>query len=413
MDTSRALGHWARRLACCGVAVALLCTASSAAAGKPKKKPDLRISASVRCVNFRTHKQMFYRNVLAACRKGDQVEAEITVKNIGKKTSASVPWTLASSYGPFKKFGASPTSMIYPTPQAMKKGSYAGHVSQQPRKTARMVPKLKRNREFRQTVVLLRAGRVAAGKHSMKFTVDPDNKVIESNEKNNDRKITLTVKKPPKYVDRKVKLIDITKPIVPYKLYGGDREFDGNGPIIDCKVSLRVSKNKRAIIATITFKAKETKSDWSETRGSWTRTVYKKPKGRKIDKIFGPKVSKVHFKSKPGGFQVFGPTPRPLVFFLNKLNEIADAVDAVAQVGAVLSGPAGIAKKKLFDEVRKGVSALVQGNYVDVRAPKKGPVAVFAIVGDTGGDDISKDSNPHDDTRIQAIKFKRLKIRLK
>ncbi len=410
MDTSRALGRWARRLACCGAAVALLCTASSAAAGKPKK-PDLRITGSVRCVQIGRLKQNFIRQVLPHCTKGNRVEVEITVKNIGKKTSASVPWTLASSYGPFKKFGASATNMAYPTPQGMKKVS-TGHLSQLPRQLPRMVPKLKRNEEFRQTVVLLRQGKrgLAVGTHSITFTVDPNNKVSESNEKNNDRKISLKVKKPPKYVTKKVKLIDITTPLVPSKLYGGDREFDGNGPIIDCKVTLRVSKNKRAIMADITFKAKETKSDWSETRGSWTRTVYKKPKGRKIVKIFGPKVSKVHFKSKPGGFQLLGPTA-DFITFLRKLNEIAEAVNYVVNPVAHATRKE---HKELFNMVDKGLADLpAHGNLVHVRRPAKGPVSVFAIVGDTGGDDISKDNNPKDDTRIQAIKFKRLKIRFK
>ena len=40
-------------------------------------------------------------------------------------------------------------------------------------------------------------------------------------------------------------------------------------------------------------------------------------------------------------------------------------------------------------------------------------MAVFAIVGDTGGDDISDDDNPKDDTRIERIKFAPAQIALK
>jgi hypothetical protein len=41
-----------------------------------------------------------------------------------------------------------------------------------------------------------------------------------------------------------------------------------------------------------------------------------------------------------------------------------------------------------------------------------GPVAVFAIVGDTGGPDISTDDNPKDDTRIERIEFARVRLNM-
>ena len=41
-----------------------------------------------------------------------------------------------------------------------------------------------------------------------------------------------------------------------------------------------------------------------------------------------------------------------------------------------------------------------------------GPVRIFAIVGDTGGPDISNDENGKDDTRINSIMFKKLRISL-
>ena len=82
-----------------------------------------------------------------------------------------------------------------------------------------------------------------------------------------------------------VKLSDIQKPLVPNELLGGDREFGGNGPRVDSSVTLAISGDQRSIVAKIRFHAKETKSDWSETRGSWDRVVYTAPGGKKIAKI--------------------------------------------------------------------------------------------------------------------------------
>jgi hypothetical protein len=179
-------------------------------------------------------------------------------------------------------------------------------------------------------------------------------------------------------------------------------------------VKLRVAKKGRAIVAVIDFKAKETKPDWSETRGTWIRTVFRQPTGPKIDEILDPTVSTVHFKSKPAGFQLFGPMSDFLVF-LDRLAEIAKAVTLfVNPLGAPTGFVGTPMQKKLYKTTRKGLAALeFGGNHVHVRAPNKGPVSVFAIVGDTGGPDISHDNNPKDDTRIQAIKFRPIKVRFK
>jgi hypothetical protein len=50
-------------------------------------------------------------------------------------------------------------------------------------------------------------------------------------------------------------------------------------------------------------------------------------------------------------------------------------------------------------------------NKVYLKSPDDdGPVRVFAIVGDTGGPDISTDSNGRDDTRVNSVMFKPLRI---
>jgi hypothetical protein len=45
------------------------------------------------------------------------------------------------------------------------------------------------------------------------------------------------------------------------------------------------------------------------------------------------------------------------------------------------------------------------GNAVSTVVATDGPVMFFAVVGDTGGNDISDDGNPKDDTRIVGIRM--------
>ena len=103
-----------------------------------------------------------------------------------------------------------------------------------------------------------------------------------------------------------VTLRNIDEQLVPTELVRGDREFGGNGPRIKSNVTLSVTGDKRRILATVYFNARETKSDWSETRGTWTRTVYTAPSTRRIESILGGSYSSVDFVSKPAGFQLFG-----------------------------------------------------------------------------------------------------------
>ena len=203
---------------------------------------------------------------------------------------------------------------------------------------------------------------------------------------------------------------DINQALVPNELVGGDREFGGNGPRIESKVILNVSPDKRSIVAKIYFNAKETKHDWSETRGSWERVVYRAPAGKKIHSIESPTTSVVSFTSKPAGFQLLGPTADYLQFF-SQFQKVAHAVLLFGSPSAIASTPEQKAQKQLAEKVRQGIAYLKsRGNHVHVMAPSSGPVATFAIVGDTGGPDISTDLDPNDDTRIEAIKLKPVKI---
>src|SRR5690606_32762396 len=61
----------------------------------------------------------------------------------------------------------------------------------------------------------------------------------------------------------------------------GDAEFDGNGPSVNVKVRFTVNDNK--LLYSVYFKAKETKSDWTEASGwSPARTLYTAPAGMRI-----------------------------------------------------------------------------------------------------------------------------------
>ncbi|MGE0323520.1 MAG: hypothetical protein AB7K71_19025 [Polyangiaceae bacterium] len=209
-----------------------------------------------------------------------------------------------------------------------------------------------------------------------------------------------------------VSLRNIDEQLVPFELVHGDREFGGNGPRIKCSTTLSVTGDKRRILATVDFNARETKSDWSETRGSWTKTVYYAPKGKQIESIVSGSYSKVDFVSKPAGFQLFGPT-EDFVKFLGRFNEISQAMFFFANPAAKADTAAKREMKRLNDLVMKGLAYLPsEGNHVHIVAPSSGPVQAFAIVGDTGGPDISTDTNGKDDTRINGVKFKKIQVRL-
>jgi hypothetical protein len=64
----------------------------------------------------------------------------------------------------------------------------------------------------------------------------------------------------------------------------GDAEFDGHGPSVYVKVKFSISNN--SLVYSAYFKAKETKSDWTEASGwSSARTVFTAPAGMRIDSL--------------------------------------------------------------------------------------------------------------------------------
>ncbi|HKZ65480.1 MAG TPA: hypothetical protein VJ111_03955, partial [Chitinophagaceae bacterium] len=202
-----------------------------------------------------------------------------------------------------------------------------------------------------------------------------------------------------------IRLEDITEALCPQRVISGDREFDGHGPRVQSTVRLRISPNKTSLIADLNLLAKETTADWSNTRGDWSRVVYKAPAGKKITEIVSDKVSTTKFISPPGGFQFLVPgadVAKALYTFL----DYTDIKSAVLK--AFGYGP----------NEKSALSVLVRGTIdngntvVQVPSVDGALVKFFHIVGDTGGPDISDDNNCNDDTRIVKIEFFPAKIKL-
>lgn len=67
-------------------------------------------------------------------------------------------------------------------------------------------------------------------------------------------------------VDRQITAQDITTPLLPRSSLQGDREFGGNGPIMDIRVELHQRRSGRAVFGIVHFEAREDSGDGSYTR---------------------------------------------------------------------------------------------------------------------------------------------------
>lgn len=198
--------------------------------------------------------------------------------------------------------------------------------------------------------------------------------------------------------------VDITDPLVPTAVLKGDREFGGHGPDITTRLKLAVSPEGRHVVARIYFLAFETASNWSTTEATWEKIVYTAPPGRRILALASPASSEVRFTSPSAGFQVLFPG-----------EDLGDATELIEKVSENIVAVLRFVPKAgdIAEGVHVSLSAFLQGlkavgyagNTVMTVVPTDGPVLFFAIVGDTGGDDISGDDNPKDDTRIVGIRI--------
>ena len=163
-------------------------------------------------------------------------------------------------------------------------------------------------------------------------------------------------------------LNDINTPIVPQAVLHGDREFDGHGPVIVVAVGLTVERGGRAIFATVEMSAREIGGDGSHT-------------------AIGPLR-----------FLVWRWRPSDGARFVQRINSqtvatIRHTSGAGCVFGCAFIGPAED-------------GALI----VTVRGPDGGLVRDIRLLGDTAGDDISTDANPHGDTSIRRIRFNEIDV---
>lgn len=162
----------------------------------------------------------------------------------------------------------------------------------------------------------------------------------------------------------RIQIDPITTPIVPTALLAGDRDFDGNGPVITLGTRLTVERNGRAIFAHVTMSAREIGGDGSATAvGPISFQVWRwKPSDGPVfvRRIVSNRDAFARFTSSPG----LGP------------------------IGGGIIGPSE-------DGGMIVTRAVPPGNYLDR----------VTFLGDTLGDDISTDANPHGDTSIRRITF--------
>lgn len=74
----------------------------------------------------------------------------------------------------------------------------------------------------------------------------------------------------------------------------GDNDYKGHGPEVRAEASLRVV-GQREIWADLELNAKETRSDWTEADGSWSRRLWTAPSGWSIIDIVSSEASNTNY----------------------------------------------------------------------------------------------------------------------
>jgi hypothetical protein len=142
----------------------------------------------------------------------------------------------------------------------------------------------------------------------------------------------------------------------------GDTEFGGHGPRVTGNATVRINSTGTQLELVITFNARETTSDWSEVRGSWTVPVG---------------------EPAPVGMRYTGITSSTTSSFDQTL--------------------VGGGRNEVFEGCDGGEHTIT---------PTSGPIAQMVVVGDTGGGDISTDTNCNCDTRIVRIQLNPINVTL-
>jgi hypothetical protein len=214
--------------------------------------------------------------------------------------------------------------------------------------------------------------------------------------------------------------------LLPTTIHGdlkrGDREF-GGGPLVHCKVT--VSHSGRNIFASVWLREEETKDDYTTVDVTWGPFLVYTAKSDILTIDANSDVlddgmssmsyttdeisSETNFRANDAGFQLFWPT-NDVTAVLHKLSDACEIVakyfpDPYVSKGANLEAKKYAFYAGIFEEANSG-------NQIYQMKPDSdlGPVKYFYIVADTGGDDVSDDDDPADDTRIETIKFKPITI---
>lgn len=165
----------------------------------------------------------------------------------------------------------------------------------------------------------------------------------------------------------------------PTILFQGDREFNGNGPFIRVHVALAQHRDYwkyglglgstgeystdiyDEVSLLIDIKAKETKSDWTETDGLFIENVLSLANGWSVDEFYSPSVDALLYESKEHGEVTFS--------FNNALGQSH-----------------GLSEDGLLRKV--------------------------SLVGDTQGTDVSDGSDCDDDLRVTSIELNPISMRV-
>ena len=167
-----------------------------------------------------------------------------------------------------------------------------------------------------------------------------------------------------------IDLMDIERAIVPTATNTGDRDFNGS-PTVIVGVELAVGQRGRAIFANVTMIASRGRLRTSTTQQFMVWRWNPSEDIRTVQRILARPVT-VRFDELPRGCG-FG-------------------------CGRIVAAGAG--------------SPEDGGVVVTRNVAGRGMVRQVRVLGDTSGDDISTDANPHGDTSIRAIRFRPIQVQL-
>ncbi len=166
-----------------------------------------------------------------------------------------------------------------------------------------------------------------------------------------------------------ITLRDLTADIVPTSARpGADRDFDGNGPILVLGTELTIGRGGRAVFASVIFSAREDGGDGTATsiRTAPTEVWRWQPSdgARFVSRILTNPIVTTRLRAVPG----------------------------CAPIGCAIIGPSE------------------DGGMILTQRDLPGYLSTVTYLGDTTGDDISTDNNPHGDTSIRNISFDPLPV---